>query len=211
MFSLLLQRRVSPYCRKCCGSSCDSLFPLFFLSSLPLHFCACFCYRVPGVGMHLSIAWAIIAPVVRHLISCRIKAPALAPVGRQIVSPFLQVVFHRCISCFSSFGMIVACVPRSPDFHSVSSQSVAASPSSYPVAFKTHKTCPRKTIKETCKIHNISASVIKISATGNVRWKFSVDGLSRMWVCCADVVSFDKHFFLHVLLFLKLCNIYWNR
>lgn len=148
--------------------------------SLPLHFCACFCYCVPGVGMHLSIAWVIIAPVVRHLISCRIKALALAPVGRQIVLPFLQVVFHCCISCFSSFGMIVACVPRSPDFHSVSSQSVAASPSLYPVAFKTRKTCPCKTIKETRKIHNISASVIKISATGDIRWKFSVDRLSRM-------------------------------
>lgn len=171
------------------------LCPHCVFPSLPLHFCACFCYRAPGVGMHLSIAWAIIAPVVRHLISCRIKAPALAPVGRQIVSPFLQVVFHRCISCFSSFGMIVACVPRSPDFHSVSSQSVAASPSLYTVAFKTHKTCPCKTIKETRKIHNISASVIKISAVGDVHWKFSVDGLSRMWVCCADVVSFDKHFF----------------
>lgn len=185
-FLLIVENAAAPAVILC--SHC--VFP-----SLPLHFCVCFCYRVPGVGMHLSNAWAIIAPVVRHLISCRIKGPALAPVGRQIVSPFLQVVFHRCISCFSSFGMIVACMPRSPDFHSMSSRSVAASPSPYPVAFKTHKTCPCKTIKETRKIHNISASVVKISAIRDVCWKFSADGLSRTWVCCADVVSFDKHFF----------------
>lgn len=79
----------------------------FFVSAVSPSLPLCYCSRVPGVGLHLSIAWTLSAPVVIRLLSCRIKAPALAPNGVRLLlffSPFLQVEF--CTSALAVFPFL---------------------------------------------------------------------------------------------------------
>lgn len=58
----------------------------FFVSALSRSLPLGYCSGVADVGLHLSIAWTLSAPVVRSLLSCRIKA--LAPDGVRLFFAF---------------------------------------------------------------------------------------------------------------------------
>lgn len=82
----------------------------FFVSAVSPSLPLCYCSVVPGVGLHLSIAWTLSAPVVLRLLSCRVKARPLAPNGVRLFFAF-PCVFLLC-SGFVSFlgsGLCVLC------------------------------------------------------------------------------------------------------
>lgn len=76
----------------------------FFVSavspSLPLRCCS----GVPGVGLHLSIAWPLTAPVVLGLLSCRIKALVSAPNGVRLFFAFPKLRLAFLLSLYLLFG-----------------------------------------------------------------------------------------------------------
>lgn len=76
----------------------------FFVSAVSPSPPLCCCSGVPGVGLHLSVAWPLTAPVVLRLLSCRMKALASAPNVVTLFSAFTA----SCVLHFSLWLCILS-------------------------------------------------------------------------------------------------------